>query len=215
MTPPLVRCSVPLVESAGASTSDLELPPRWRWGIGLLCLALLLPILLLRGTLIDPLPSWATIAAATAGGAAGFYLLILLDPWLKKQRNWRTYAGMVVTPVLSAMLATFYLRTAVEMAAFTGAEMRVETIDAEVTDIGKRRWAYVRAAPNARTLKINIDSDLRAELDPHRAPGRDCLKITVETGRWGIRRTQTPAMFDKRFGIDRLVPCSTPDADDQ
>ncbi|WP_447727080.1 hypothetical protein [Sphingomonas koreensis] len=194
---------------------DLELPLRWRWGIGLLCLVLFLPILLLRGALIDPLPSWATITAATAGGAAGLYLLILLNPWLKKQRDWRSYAGIVMTPVLSAMLATFYLRTAVEVAAFTGATTRTETIDAEVTEIGKRRSADVRAAPNARTLSINIDSDLSAELDPRRAPGRDCLKITVETGRWGIRRTQTPALFDKRFGIDRLVPCPASAADDQ
>jgi hypothetical protein len=170
---------------------------------------------LLRGALVDPLPSWATIAAATAGGAAGFYLLILLDPWLKKQRDWRTYAAIVTTPVMSAMLATFYLRTAVEVAAFTGATTRVETINAEVTDIGTRRRAHVRTAPNARTLSINIDSDLRAELDPRRAPGRDCLRITVETGRWGIRRTQTPAVFDKRFGIDRLVPCTAYHAEDQ
>jgi hypothetical protein len=163
---------------------------------------------LLRGELIDALPSWATIAAAAAGGAACIYLLILLDPWLKKQRDWQEYVGIAMMPVLSAMLATFYLRTTVETVAFTGAETQIETVEAEVTGQG-RRWVYVRTDHDARTLRIRADSDLRAQLDPLRAPGRDCLRIRVETGRWGIRRTLIPALFDRAFGTDHLVPCST------
>lgn len=112
-----------------------------------------------------------------------------------------------MTPVLSAVLATFYLRAAVEMAAFAEASTHIETVQAEV--VGKtKRSVEARTHRDARTLWIRADADLRAQLDPRRTPGRDCLIIGVETGRWGVRRTRLPNAFDDGFGIDRLVPCT-------
>jgi hypothetical protein len=186
-----------------------SLSRRGKWIFGGTLAAIILPMLLHRGTLLDPIP----FAYSVIGAALGFALGIAAVMFLVKFRSddgFRTWIGLGILPFMLLFAATYYVRLAVETVAFAGFPATVSHIAAPVTGMGTSRkwptyWAHVR--PGGRELEVKVSYELYAQLDPYRSPGRDCLSLEVETGRGGIRRTEIPALFDAGIGEERLSPC--------
>jgi hypothetical protein len=116
-------------------------------------------------------------------------------------------------PIFALFMGTFLARTIVEAAAF--ARLSPVSIPAEAVVTGKSsgKWGQYSATVSfgsaTRDVHVEITTDLYDRLEPYRAPGRDCLELSMETGRWGIRRTMLPRrFFDRPIGADHLVQCS-------
>ena len=177
---------------------------------GLLSLALALD-LGERATLVDPIAPEITIASVAVSVAAGVWLGLNVKPPAYMGQLRRTIA-QIGLPIIFAVAGSFLARVAVETVAFAGLKPSDGPITAFVTNKASGKWgqrsAFVSFGLGTREVEIPITSALDDQLQPWRAPGRDCLSLTVETGRWGIRRTMLPRkFFDDPYDTDRYRPC--------
>lgn len=182
---------------------------RGKWIFGGTIAAIILPMLFHRGALVDPIP----FAFTALGAIVGFGLGVLANIRLAKftpDSGYRKVIGLCLVPIALLFAGTYYVRLAVETAAFLGFPATTSRVTTPVTGMGTSRkwptyWAHVQ--PGGRELEVKVSYELYSQLDPYRWPGRDCLSLEVETGRGGIRRTQLPALFDAGLGEQHLVPC--------
>jgi hypothetical protein len=163
-----------------------------------------------RGTLIDPIPvGWKLTGIVL--GILPVCLLVGFSPSPASGPSARKYCVTVLGLfVLGIIGASYYTRVAYEFAAFQSYPARHIALTAQVRSASCGRggcFAYIEAYEGARNLQVRVDDQLLDRLQPLRAPGRDCLKLDVEIGRRGVRRTSLPATFDTRLGIDRWVQC--------
>lgn len=185
-------------------------------GIGLLLVIALVLVLDLgeRANLVDPIPLPITLASGAAFFAAGVWLSLKLRPPAYYGPVSRAMAR-IAAPIFALAIGTFLARTAVEAAAFAGLHPVGTPSEALVTGKGSQKWGQhsvtVSFGPAARDIDVEVAADLFDRLEPYRAPGRDCLTLSIETGRWGIRRTMLPRrFFDEPVGADQYVQCAQP-----
>ena len=114
-------------------------------------------------------------------------------------------------PLFGAAIGSYCARLAFEFAHFQGADVTLETVEAQVLGLNSK-WetsANVRVGANGREIFIDVTPELYERLDPYRHPGRDCLKLDAEIGRDGVMRLIVPAKWlDASLSVDRLVRCS-------
>src|SRR5262249_1676508 len=144
------------------------------------------------------------------GFAAGIYFVVRNQAALAA-KGWRGNVAVLVAPFLSLVLAAYLGRMGYEAIGFAGAtpaaaEGRAPIIDTDLTRSGSH-IAVVTTGPGTRELRVNVTRDLYSRLDAYRHPGRDCLILTVQTGRYGIRRALLPTVLTRGVDVDRLVPC--------
>lgn len=164
-----------------------------------------------RASLVDPLPLPVTVASAGIGLAAG--------SWLSLRMSFPAYVGAfrrtlarIGAPIFGAVLGTFFARVVIEAAVFAGLNPPAKAVVARVDSASPERaggqFAEVSFGPGTRSVYVEISPDLYDQLDPVRAPGRDCIVLGVETGRLGFRRTKLPRRFlDDPIGKDRYRRC--------
>ncbi len=172
-----------------------------------------------RGTLIDHIPAFWTGVGVVLGVVAGIGLVVTITrsrAIMDRLRNatdfqrFRHAMGMLFLLIIGGVVGGYYARVAVEQNSFLGYDAKRSQLQAVVTGISNGRggpFANLQPYAGARELQARIDDDLYSRLDPYRQPGRDCLILSVETGRGGVKRTLLPAAFDTRLGTERWVKC--------
>lgn len=167
-----------------------------------------------RANLVDRIPAAITFTSGAASFAAGVWLSFGLQPppasFGDSVRQTVVRLGM---PLFAMFTGTFLARTAVEAAAFAGMSPTRTPSEAFVINEYRSKWGELSAGvsfgPGKREVDVEITPDLFYRLEPYRAPGRDCLVLSTETGRWGVRRSMLPRrLFDDRIGVDRYVKCA-------
>ena len=124
----------------------------------------------------------------------------------------RRTMGRLAAPIFGAVIGTFFARAAVEAFDFAGLNPPEMPVAAHVDSAGLERaggqFAEVSFGPGTRSIYVEISSDLYNHLDPIRAPGRDCIVLSVQIGRFGLRRTMLPRRFlDDPIGQDHYRRC--------
>lgn len=130
--------------------------------------------------------------------------------WIYKIKGSRNYIGELSLLVTALILATYLGRQLYQIIGFAGVEpLEVQTTGSIVgMSAGKSGLrAIVKISPDSREIWVSVTSDLFDRLDAVRYPGRDCLKMTVQTGRFGIRRAVAPRHFGRPIDLDQLESC--------
>ena len=192
----------------------LRPPSRVRWPLLAAATLALSPVVLHRTSLIDPIPPLHTMLAGMIGFGIGFCFAARIEA-KHGAKSMRERIGLLAIPIFMVPLATYYARLAHEAAAFANVASRPILIPARVTQKSHRgfiEWAWVQSGPGARQLQIRVSPEVHDALEPHRAPGRDCLLLDAEVGRRGMRRAHAPLFFEEGLGRDRLTSCALPAA---
>jgi multidrug transporter EmrE-like cation transporter len=159
--------------------------------------------------LVDQVPVAYAIATGALGFAGGLYSVYRLKSQLEKQGR-RGSIAMISLPLMSLYIATRLGRSAFEAAAFTGVTPAQMTVIAPVVGMSSGRsgpHAAVKIDPASRELNVSVTYALYAQLDAYRYPGRDCLNLPVQTGRFGIRRAVIPWRLSDGLDLAQLNPC--------
>jgi hypothetical protein len=200
-------------------SADAEQPPiDRRFGLlGAVSLSFLALILaeygLRRHALIDPIPpallAGSILVGAGIGTCAGVLMARLPSP---PGDDFRMGIAIFFFPFLFAFGTAYQAYLAAELAHFYAYPVTRYEDNAKVIGMDRSRYgnrfAYVSLGPSLLDTQVRIDDAVYTKLDPWRAPGRDCLRVEVETGRNGVRRMVLPSAFDDPFGLGRLVPCA-------
>jgi hypothetical protein len=164
-----------------------------------------------RANLVDPIPFSLTFASGAAFFAVGVWLSFRLRPPAYYGPVRRVMAH-ISAPIFAFFIGTFLARTAAEAAAFAGLSPIDTPSEAIVVGKSSGKWgqynATVSFGPTTRDVHVEITTDLYDRLEPYRAPGRDCLELSTQKGRWSMRRTMLPRrFFDDPIGADHYVQC--------
>jgi len=179
---------------------------------------LLISIIVILGALITinadglvervPLPYAITTSALGAG--SGLYGVLRITPRLERQ-GWRGVVAMFVLPLFALFIGSWVGRYVYEVIAFVGVTPSEKAVLAPIVDMTSGRSgprAIVKIDPASRELRVSVTHDLYAQLDTYRYPGRDCLILMVQTGRFGVRRALIPSLFSADVGLEKLRPCA-------
>ena len=159
--------------------------------------------------LVDRVPILYAIVTGVLGFGCGLYAVVRLQPRLETQ-GWRGYVAVVALPLIAIFFASRLGRFAFETAAFAGFAASASTVEAPFVGMSSGKsgpHGDVKIDPTSREIRVSVTGDLYARLDAHRYPGRDCLTLTVQTGRFGVRRALIPAPLSKGLESERLHPC--------
>ncbi len=198
-------------QSAEGTAKESEKPSRRFAVISILAAAALFaPIFLHGNELIDHMPSIYTVLGAAIGFGVGVFIDYKAAAGLLS-RGARGYVAMTVPPLFGILIGTHYSRLIYEEAAFISTKAEIRQMATPVTSFRHGRygitWGYVIPGDDARKLQIKITGDLYDRLDPYRHPGRDCLLMHIQTGRWGVRRAILPAPINHGVDVDDLRRC--------
>ena len=183
--------------------------PRLKW-LALIVVGLaVLTVLTDSDGLVDRVPILYAIATGLLGFGGGLYGAYQLLPQLETQ-GWRGYVAVITLPLLAVYFASEMGRFAFEKAAFAAFQPSEIAVEAPFVDMSSGRsgpHAYVKIGPTSRRIRVSVTGDLYARLDAFRYPGRDCLTLKVQTGRFGVRRALIPAPLSGGFGTEQFHPC--------
>ena len=195
------------VEAIG-NTSDRP-SPRWKW-LALTSGGLtLLTVFANPDGLVDRVPIPYAIVTGVLGFGGGLYAVVRLQRRLETQ-GWRGYVAVIALPLIAVFFASRLGRLAFETAAFVGFASSANPVEAPFVGMSSGKsgpHGYVKVDPTSREIWVSVTGDLYAGLDAHRYPGRDCVTLTVQTGRFGVRRALIPAPLSEGLGSERLHPC--------
>ncbi len=186
-------------------------PTRRRMRLALLLAVVLFFLSLMReGTIVTETPpvlkGCVVLAGLICGAVAAFHIFIQAEAF-GDRKSVLVLAGM---PVFTAVLFMYGFRLAEEALGFVNFAATIRIIPAEVTGASNGKsgpMAYATPFSGAREINLRATPELLIKLDPVRVPGRDCLLIPLETGRFGIQRTFSPIPFGRKIGVEALQPC--------
>lgn len=171
----------------------------------------LLCLLLQRASLIDHIPIWATLTGSTMGAGFAAYLSYRVFTKGGSALTGRSLATLALLPIFGIFLGTYIARTVWEGVAFTGVDTQTVALPAKVTSIDTK-WrdkATVIVGAESREIQVRVSNELFARLEPWRAPGRDCLILPIETGRFGARRVILPNYLEESWGLEHYASCNS------
>ncbi|MEQ7874721.1 hypothetical protein ABDK56_12030 [Sphingomonas sp. ASV193] len=166
----------------------------------LLGLFLLFSVIGNQGALIGSVPLAARFAGVTVSLFVGLWLSKLCaapdtDP------QWKRVLTHVAIPLFCVAAGVPVTRALLVFAAFTG--MPPPTIvDAQVTSHRVARngehmttesIATITLGRDGPFMDVRVSQDLDLQLDPYYHPGRDCLAVGIQQGRWGLKLARIPA----------------------
>lgn len=155
------------------------------------------------------MPLAYAIAFDAAGLVAGLYFVWRMQDQLKS-RGASGYLAVIGMPVMTIVAASFGGRALYEAIGFTGVTPTDITVNAPVVDMTSGRSgrrAIIKVDPASREIWVDVTSGLFSRLDAYRHPGRDCLKLHVQAGRFGIRRAIVPGFLNDDVDVDRFGAC--------
>lgn len=155
------------------------------------------------------------MAACVAGAGLGLWVFLLFDKHMAEPKGFREAMGRFLFPVITLLAAWYSAMLSYEYAHFAAADTTTKAVTVEVTDLNRPNYfghtANFILDGRSRSVRADITRDLYYRLDPNRHPGRDCLRVTVETGRNGVERYLLPArVLDPGLGAESWVDCSNP-----
>jgi hypothetical protein len=173
--------------------------------------AVFIPVFLKKGTLEENIPWWLIGIGVLVGLAAGLGLCaVIFKSGAKPFERTRSGLGMIAAPIFGAVLGSYYARVGFEYWHFAFYQPQKRIVLALITEASNGRggpFAHAATSPVGRDMMIDISGDLLDHLDPIRQPGRDCLWLSEEVGREGVRRVILPNKFDQGLGLDHLRRC--------
>lgn len=166
-----------------------------------------------RSQLVDPIPTFLTFLGATGGALLGCWCGYVLDTTTPtKNRPFHQAAGLLVIPILAIFVGTLLVRSLVVQSAFWGLDPTVVPTEFRV-ESSSRRCRYgacfinLRLTPESRLIRVSVDRSLKWKVGPARSFSGDCIKLDVQTGRWGYRRVNVPNIFDQPLGRGSYRRC--------
>jgi len=204
-----VTCDVRCVSEAKAERAHSGPDLRSKWLPIIIAGAVLLAVITDPDSLVERVPIPYAVVIGVLGFGGGLYAVIRINPPLEK-RGWRGYLAIIALPFIALFIASLLGRMAFETAAFAGVAPSQMNVEAPIVDMISGRsgpHAEVKIEPASREFRVSVTHDLYARLDAYRYPGRDCLTLTVQTGRFGVRRALIPAPLSRGLGPDHLHPC--------
>ncbi|MES2492331.1 MAG: hypothetical protein V4579_03520, partial [Pseudomonadota bacterium] len=197
-------------EAPGKEYVTVRPPGRRRNGL-VLCL-LLTPLfagLLNGGTIVTEAPTMlkacVILVGLVFGAVLAFYFFVQ-----GHSEGASGKFGMIAMPIMCAVLFSYYLRLGEEIIGFWNVVPNEAIVMAKVTGASSGKsgpTAYVTPYKGAREISIRVSRQVYSRLEPIRLPGRDCLIVTIQSGRFGIQRTFVPTPLDTRWGLERLRAC--------
>lgn len=173
-----------------------------------------------RGNLCDPLPWQITLPAGLIGAVMGLLAAVQISGGIPRRKVTWLVVAAVGLPLLGIGAGTLLARSIALQAAFAGITPVQETVLMPVKDADSfrrgrrysRRKAYsvtVSLPDGAREFSIPASKALFEAVGPSPEPGRHCIRMTVEEGRWGLRRAIGRNRFDRPLDTDALAPCKS------
>lgn len=166
-----------------------------------------------RYALIEPVPFRWTVIGIIAGVAVGARMSYVV--WhILSQRNigvFKRGAVAVSMPIILGVVGFSSALKTYEAVHFAFYEPESTTIVTKVlskrlTKIGIFR-ATILPYAGAREIQVNVVGDLYSQLSPWRRRGRDCLVLTSQIGRDGVKRIVAPNFFDDYIGWSSWSEC--------
>lgn len=160
--------------------------------------------------LVDPVPTglWLGFVAIGLVPVLGMIFLIATRA---SAIGAKAYLAMTLIALVTILALSYASRLAYEAIGFTAVTPGEAALTGPIIDMSQGKnlndIATVKLGPDTRELRVYISRDLYNRLDAHRHPGRDCMTLTVQTGRYGIRRAMLPATFVDPITADRVTPC--------
>jgi len=180
-----------------------------KWVVAI-CVAILIAIIAYTdgGDLVDHVP----LIYAIIWLLLGVYSWLRVCIWIHRVKDSASvnYVGSFSLLVIVLLLAPSMGRQLYQIIGFAGVEpLEIQSTGSIVgMSAGKSGLrAIVKMSPDSREIWVGVTSDLFDRLDAVRYPGRDCLKMTVQTGRFGIRRAVVPRHFGHQIDLDQLESC--------
>lgn len=171
-----------------------------------------------RGNLCDPLPWQITLPAGVIGAVLGLLAAVQISGGIPRRKLTWLVVSVVGLPLLGVGAGTLLARSFALQAAFVGITPVQETVLMPVKDADSfrrgrrysRRKAYsvtLSLPDGAREFSVPASMALYEEIGPSPEPGTYCIRMTVEEGRWGLRRAIGPNRLDGPLDTDALAPC--------
>ncbi len=190
-------------------------------GFAALVLAAVALEFLQRGNLADPMPFALTLLGALGGAALG-YFAAAISASSEANANVKGYRKALVIatlPLFGLFAGTLVTRSLFLQAAFAGLETKPEITSLKVEEADwqrKRRFSdvtyrYIVSLPDGgRSFRVLVDQALYEKVGRRKPPAMvHCIRLPVETGRWGIRRVIAPNYNDMPLGVEIYHPCSS------
>ncbi|MEO7739214.1 MAG: hypothetical protein ABIS10_07955 [Novosphingobium sp.] len=128
---------------------------------------------------------------------------------MSEQRREKMGVGLWFFPFVMIFIGLYVANLAFEFCAFYNFPTTTTQVKAKVVYVNNKQQnqADVDFGIGAGDTNVWINHDLYAKLQPWKFPGRDCLLLSVQTGRWGLRRVLFPNFFDRPLGMERYRLC--------
>ncbi|MBY0342459.1 MAG: hypothetical protein K2Q29_01260 [Sphingomonadales bacterium] len=191
----------------------------WKvFGFGAIAVPALGFEMLQRGNLCDPLPWQITLPSGLIGAEFGLLASVQISELIPRRKLTWLVVTAVGLPLLGMGSGTLLARSIALQAAFAGITPKQKAVLMPIKDADShrrgRRYSRSRSysitislPDGAREFSLRATKTLYAEVGPSPEPGKHCIRMTVEEGRWGLRRAIGPNRLDGPLSLDALVPC--------
>lgn len=156
-------------------------------------------------------PQALWLVALAIGGILGIGLSLFLARRVKEKLTFRNYLGLFAVPFICAAMSSYYLRRAVEAYAFVGVSPAERIVLVPVIRSSTRRHVRVTVQPDSLSREVDVSTsyELADRMQLYHKPGRDCLRLKMQTGRSGIARWVLPGAFEKAVDVFALTSCAS------
>jgi hypothetical protein len=168
-----------------------------------------------RSNLADPIPLVLTAIGAFAGAPFGYW--VATGIYKERPERWAIIQNFMIFfwTIGGLLLGTLMVRTIFLHIAFAGLATDPSPGTIEVVSRGsgcsrdeEGRCRYnVALQGGEREFRVLVTRELHDKIGPNPHENTHCLKLGVETGRFGIRRVFAPNYTDKPIGMDRYSLC--------
>ncbi|RNJ64221.1 MAG: hypothetical protein EDM03_07780 [Porphyrobacter sp. IPPAS B-1204] len=170
-----------------------------------------------RGNLGDHIPLALTLAGAAGGASLGCFAAAETIRAKAKVNAFGKFSLILLCPLAGLFSGTLLMRSLVLQAAFVGLPTTPQITSLEVEEADRQRkrrssgtnYRYVISLPDGqRSFRVLVDKALYEKVGPKEPwPKVHCVRLPVETGRWGIRRVMGPNYFDPPLGVQHYRRC--------
>jgi len=171
-----------------------------------------------RGNLADPLPFPLTLLGASGGAVLGYLAATAVASVKTDEKRYRKFVALIAIPFFGLFSGTLLMRSLILQVAFVGIETKPQIALLQVEEVDRQRkrtfseatYRYVISLPNGgRSFRVLVSKALYERVGPRRPPAMlHCVRLPVETGRWGIRRVMAPNYNDAPLGVEIYQPCN-------
>lgn len=188
------------------------MPSLWKSAVFVVFVLIALVVVLLEPSKLgDPIPLTLTILGGGVGAVLGCLAAAEIAGLSGLLGGGRTLL-MMASMILAGLVAGVALTEPVAIrAAFIGMTTEGRMTDLEVVGsyrTSERQWksptrhSLILRLPDAEErLSVDVTQALYDVVGPQPAPGEHCIRLRVETGRWGLRRVLSRGASEPRLDL--------------